>query len=111
MSRIVMSSKLLDVDVEANFLQELGDLMNDTRLTAEAGWYAKIEMKPHPQAKTDVMYSIRYTPKKRIITIVEKFQGQKHEHPVDILDEFEEWIPVQFITEFLEGLPSATEYL
>jgi hypothetical protein len=111
MSRITLSSKLLDVDVECNFLTELGDLMSDTFLSLEKGWYAKIEMKPHPQAKTDIMYSIRYAPKKRIITIIEKFRGRKYEHPVDVLDEFEEMVPVQFITEFLEGLPSATEYI
>lgn len=110
MSRIVLSSKLLDVDVECDFLAELGDLMSDTEFPADKGWYAKITMKEHPQAPVDVTYTIRYVKKDNIIKIMEKTQGPDYEHPVDVPEEMNS-IPIPFITDFLIGLPSATEYI
>lgn len=111
MSRIVLSSKLLDVDVESEFLAELGELMSDTEFPVDKAWHAKIEMRPHPQAKTNVMYSMSYAPKKRVIKIAEKFKGQKYEHPVDLPEDMVDAIPLGFVIDFIEGLPSATEYV
>jgi hypothetical protein len=111
MSRIVLSSKLLDVDVECDFLAELGDLMSDTQFPGEKGWYAKIVMRPHPQAKPEVTYTIRFVVKDSIIKIMEKTAHEDYEHPVDVPEEMAEAIPVPFITDFLIGLPSATEYI
>jgi hypothetical protein len=110
MSRIVLSSKLLDVDVECDFLAELGDLMSDTEFSLEKGWYAKIIMKEHPQAPVDVTYAIRYVKKDNVLKIIEKASGHETEHPVDIPEDLDP-LPFPFITDFLTGLPSATEHI
>lgn len=110
MSRIVLSSKLLDVDVECDFLAELGDLMSDTEFPVDENWHAKIEMRPHSDAKVEVTYSMAYKAKKRLLHITEKTKGEKTHHPVDLPEDLEV-VPVPFITDFLLGLPSALEYI
>ena len=110
MSRIVLSSKLLDVDVECNFLAELGDLMDDTMFPTDKAWYAKIIMKEHPQAPVDVTYAVRFVKKDRTMKIIEKVHGHEHEHPVEVPEDLDP-LPFPFITDFLIGLPSATEYI
>lgn len=111
MTRITLSSKLLEVDVEATYLPELGDVLHDLMLPTDIQWYMKIVMKPHPEAKAEVVYSIQYASKQRVLKVIEKSHNGKHEHPVDMPEDFVDGIPVPFITEFLEGLPSAMEYL
>jgi hypothetical protein len=113
MSRIVLSSKLLDVDVECNYLAELGDLMSDTAFSLEKAWYAKIVMRPHPQAPVETEYRMRFVKKDHVIKIMEVEMlgaGHETEHPVDIPEDLDP-LPIPFLTDFLIGLPSATEYI
>ena len=111
MSRIVLSSKLLENDIEANFLPELGEYLDGLEFPADKGWHAKIIMRPHPQAKPNVIYKMKFVAKTRILNIAEEAEWTEAEHPVDIEDDMIEAIPAPFITSFLMGLPTAMEYM
>jgi hypothetical protein len=107
--RVELSSKLFEVDFEAESLDELGYITSELDFPVDKGWMAKIILRPWPDVKAEVTYTFRYKPKDSVLTLVEHWQRNKYEHPIDI-DAEQGDIPSGFILEFIQGLPSSMDY-
>jgi len=116
MSRIVLKSKLFDIDIEADSLGELLDMMEDTDFPIDKSWMAKIELRQYPEAKPETVYTLKFSPKKEELVLKEKLRGAEYDHPMELDSGLCNcWelgmIPSGYVIEFLQGLPSAMEYI
>lgn len=113
--RVKLSSKLFEVDIESESFEQMLDMLEDETLPIDKGWTAKIGLFPHPDMKPEVVYALKFSPKKEELMLKEQWMNDKHEHPIE-LDAYNcnchelGFIPITYVLEFILGLDSSIGY-
>lgn len=113
--RVKLSSKLLETDIETESIEQMLDMLEENTLPIGEGWTMLIGLYPHPDMKPEVLYKLRFSPKKEELMLVEHWMNDKFEHPIELDGEqCNCWelavIPIAFVLEFILGLDSSIGY-
>ncbi len=108
--RVKLSSKLFDVDIDTESLEEMIDTYGGMQLPVDKNWTAKIGLFPHPDMKPETIYVLKYGSKLAAIKLIEKWQGEQYEHFLEEIDKDAGFIEAGYIIEFILGLDSSLRY-
>jgi hypothetical protein len=113
--RVKLSSRLFEVDIDTESLEQLIDMSEEEVLPIDKGWTLLIGLFPHPDMKAEVVYKLRFAPKKEELMLEEHWMNDKFEHPIELDgSQCNCWelgfIPVNYILEFILGLDSSLGY-
>ncbi len=106
---VSLNSKLFETEIAGDSIDELAYITDELDFPVDERWMAKIALKPHPEAKPEVLYTLKYDPKAAVVELVEAWKGKKYTHPIDVDAELGP-IPISFFIEFIQGMPSSMEY-